>query len=423
MKKITPFIFITILALGLLILPTDVKGQAASSTPTTSSSTPVVDVPLTGVPAPIVECPKGQYCLLEPLPNIPGAGQPASCVTKDGTAIWCVEFSTFIAYAFKFMIALAVFLATVSIIYGGFEYMLSEVPFVKTEGKSRITKALYGLGAALISYLILQTIDPRLVQINTTLQPICNEDIRKDPSLSQDRRDLCKTDSLSNIFKNYQDQLKYMTQRQKEEIQNLKADVREKDAEIKALAAKEAGGTITENEKKELETKKQERNKAISAQVSTSLELYASQRFATALDILQIDFLTPERGGALSLPESSMKAAEETLNQIDKPNGTFNTYILTLSQQNDYAGVAKAEELRKFYKEQLKAEVEFINGFYKVDRTKDAYHLESWAEKLNNPAKDEFTEKYAYKPELKKLYEPLRDMRKEKLNAYIKKFK
>jgi hypothetical protein len=108
------------------------------------------------------------YTLLEPLPCIPGTGN--NCT--QGNTISQISLDTYIEYVFKFSIALAVFLAIVMIIWGGFEYMTSESPFGKSDGKSRITNAIIGLLGALVSYLILLTIDPRLVQINSRIDPI-----------------------------------------------------------------------------------------------------------------------------------------------------------------------------------------------------------------------------------------------------------
>lgn len=101
------------------------------------------------------------YTLLEPLPVIPGVG--------GGTSM---DLNTYIGYIFKFSIAIAAFLAVIMIIWGGFEIMTSEAIPVKMEGKERIKNAIIGLIMVLASYLILNTIDPRLVQINTKIDPI-----------------------------------------------------------------------------------------------------------------------------------------------------------------------------------------------------------------------------------------------------------
>lgn len=108
-----------------------------------------------------------KYTLLEPLPCIQGVGD-----CKVGTMQEEISLDSYIGYVFKFAIALAAFLAVIMIIWGGFEYMTSEIPSLKLEGKGRISNAIIGLLMVLASYLILATIDPRLVAINTKIDPI-----------------------------------------------------------------------------------------------------------------------------------------------------------------------------------------------------------------------------------------------------------
>lgn len=102
-----------------------------------------------------------KYTLLEPLPAI-GSGS----IEKE------IDINGYIGYVFKFAIAASAFLAIIMIIYGGFEIMLSEAIPAKLEGKSRVYNALWGLLMVLSSYLILRTIDPRLVQLNADLPPL-----------------------------------------------------------------------------------------------------------------------------------------------------------------------------------------------------------------------------------------------------------
>lgn len=109
------------------------------------------------------------YKLLTPLPCIEGTGN--GCTV--GQPITKINLDTYIQYVFKISIALAVFLAIIMIIWGGFEYMTSEVPFIKGNARDRITNAIVGLLCVLVSYLVLLTIDPRLVQINSKIDPVC----------------------------------------------------------------------------------------------------------------------------------------------------------------------------------------------------------------------------------------------------------
>jgi hypothetical protein len=68
--------------------------------------------------------------------------------------------SLYIAF-FTATTALSVLVFTI----GGLEYILSAIPGVKVNGKEKMTNALFGLGIALASYLILNTINPDLVSL------------------------------------------------------------------------------------------------------------------------------------------------------------------------------------------------------------------------------------------------------------------
>lgn len=74
---------------------------------------------------------------------------------------------TFIEYAnkaFKVLLSLTIGLAILFIVIGGIEYTTSALPNVKSDGKERIKGALWGLFIALLSYLVLYTINPELVK-------------------------------------------------------------------------------------------------------------------------------------------------------------------------------------------------------------------------------------------------------------------
>jgi len=79
----------------------------------------------------------------------------------------------YLGLIFNFGIAIAVVLSLVMIIWGGIMYMTTDSWSGKDEGKSKITNALYGLGLALVSWLLLYTINPDLVSFskNTLLNP------------------------------------------------------------------------------------------------------------------------------------------------------------------------------------------------------------------------------------------------------------
>ena len=101
------------------------------------------------------------YTLLEPLPDISGGGGTISTVV----------FKDYVGYAFNLFIALAAVAAVFMIVLGGLQYMSTDAWEGKSAGISKLKNAVLGLLLILCSYLILQTIDPRLVAIPDTIVP------------------------------------------------------------------------------------------------------------------------------------------------------------------------------------------------------------------------------------------------------------
>lgn len=104
--------------------------------------------------------PPPDYTLLEPLPNLTGKGPDV---------VTTVKFSDYVSYTFNLFIALAAAAAVFMIVFGGFQYMTTDSWKGKTEGMTKVKNALLGLLLVLGSYLLLRTIDPRLVEIPSTL--------------------------------------------------------------------------------------------------------------------------------------------------------------------------------------------------------------------------------------------------------------
>ena len=102
----------------------------------------------------------GGVCLLQP--DIIGE-QPGTQESSLGN---------YLSLIFKTLIGLAGGISVLNIVIGGFEYILSEVPGVKTSGKERIRNSLVGLILALAAWLILYTINPDLVNLSLTLDPL-----------------------------------------------------------------------------------------------------------------------------------------------------------------------------------------------------------------------------------------------------------
>ncbi len=98
------------------------------------------------------------YCLLAPLPGITEIN-PATTNLAD-----------YLNIVIKFTIGFAGALAVIMIVLGGIQYMSTDAISGKSEGKDRITYALGGLLLALASYLILNTINPNLVNLHLGIQ-------------------------------------------------------------------------------------------------------------------------------------------------------------------------------------------------------------------------------------------------------------
>lgn len=87
------------------------------------------------------------------------------------------DLGSFLSSVFNFGIAAAVVLAFIMLVYAGVIMMTTDSWSKKDDAKTIIENALYGLGLALISWLILYTINPCLVYFsskdcnNTFLNP------------------------------------------------------------------------------------------------------------------------------------------------------------------------------------------------------------------------------------------------------------
>lgn len=72
----------------------------------------------------------------------------------------------FLNGVFRIGVGAAALLAVLMITIGGFEYMTSTIPGVKADGKSRIVGAILGLLLILLSWLILNIINPDILSFD-----------------------------------------------------------------------------------------------------------------------------------------------------------------------------------------------------------------------------------------------------------------
>ena len=96
------------------------------------------------------------------LPNVPGGQLPAG-----------QELPSYINYLFIFGLGLIAFLALGQMMLGGISYILAAGNAAKVEdAKDTIKQAFLGLGLLLVSYLLLRTINPYMVNLrNPNLTP------------------------------------------------------------------------------------------------------------------------------------------------------------------------------------------------------------------------------------------------------------
>jgi uncharacterized integral membrane protein len=94
-----------------------------------------------------------EYKMLEKLPYI----------NPNGGA---VDLTTYLSGAFKLAFGVAILLAVFQLSFGGFKYLTEESFTGKTNAKGKINNAIFGLVLIFVSYLLLNFINPDLVNIN-----------------------------------------------------------------------------------------------------------------------------------------------------------------------------------------------------------------------------------------------------------------
>jgi hypothetical protein len=133
---------------------------APPSTPTPTSNP--------NQPNPNAFCAGGSctYTPLEPLP-----GLPATFGCKAGDPNCQNSFSSLVGGAIRLFIWLGAIVAVVVLILGALTYMFSDVITNKTRAIARIRNAMWGILILASSWLILNTINPQLVNLNLKLDP------------------------------------------------------------------------------------------------------------------------------------------------------------------------------------------------------------------------------------------------------------
>jgi hypothetical protein len=99
------------------------------------------------------------YTMLEPIPLSDPAGAPDTTTTA----------SKFFQGIVPLIIALAGALAVLMIIIGGIQYMSTDAIGEKSEGKERIRNAIGGFILIISAWLILYTVNPKLIEFNLSI--------------------------------------------------------------------------------------------------------------------------------------------------------------------------------------------------------------------------------------------------------------
>jgi hypothetical protein len=107
---------------------------------------------------------KNSYRLLAPIPGMTMLLDPELCkLEQEKNPGEICDINAFLNFLLQLAIGAAAVVLVVRIIIDGYGYMISDMPFVKAKLKGRFIDAMIGLVIALSSYLILNTISPRLV--------------------------------------------------------------------------------------------------------------------------------------------------------------------------------------------------------------------------------------------------------------------
>lgn len=102
----------------------------------------------------IIQAQQATYTLLQPL-EVPGQG------TVETTA----DLNSYLNLAVKVILGVAGVLAVIMIMIGGIQYLSTDAIGGKSEGREKISGALWGIAIALVSWIILNTINPDLLNV------------------------------------------------------------------------------------------------------------------------------------------------------------------------------------------------------------------------------------------------------------------
>lgn len=133
-------------------------------------------IPLSGQPAQDYKNAR-TYRLLSPFPKLFQVYDPDYCALQKqlGNAIpvgTICDINEFLNYLLKLLIGFAGIALVLRIMFEGYKILVSDVPYLKVDAKSKIAEAALGLGLVLTAWIILNTINPALVANTITLNDV-----------------------------------------------------------------------------------------------------------------------------------------------------------------------------------------------------------------------------------------------------------
>ena len=166
------------------VLATNDPSSVSGSIPVSSTPTPATAV---YVPPPINVLPSGTTNLMpvgNAAPASPSTGyttlSPLPCISSatvncgsggNGSLMNQVDINGYVQKMFNLFIAITGVAAVFMLVLGGFEYMTTDAFSGKENARARLSNAVKGLLLVLCSFLILRTINPKLVDIPINLVP------------------------------------------------------------------------------------------------------------------------------------------------------------------------------------------------------------------------------------------------------------
>lgn len=105
------------------------------------------------------------FTALAPIPGLTSDTAVTSIVNTK-------SFADFFNNLYKYCIGLAAIFAVIMIIWGGLEYATQDVPGAKASGKEKIQQAILGLVLVLSPVLVFSIINPNILNLSLSLNPI-----------------------------------------------------------------------------------------------------------------------------------------------------------------------------------------------------------------------------------------------------------